>query len=193
MAPISAVVVTGMIYLLSPIFALYQLGLILEAGDPTELHKLVDVSSVQRSLSEQIGTAFNELTKKIQSPTASIRKNPSQDLKVADWVTKWASPDTLTHLLGRNRIELGANEHLALRAIPVSPSSLASTWQILLNSKYRGTFYYVLLPPQVPPAQRSELKFRVIKWRWRVTAIQLPQELLERLVKAFAKATMAVP
>jgi len=173
------------LYLVSPYLVLNRLSSAIEAKNAAALNELVDFPSVRRSLSEQIIAAYLKVTGKTErlgrfgSGIAVGYGSSVLDPLMA----KLATPEALLSLLGRGAP--GGSSQTG--AVPVSAAALSSAWQLWSNSEYFGRRFSISLPPQAPSAERFKLEFRVIQWKWRLAAIELPAELRIRLAEELAK------
>ncbi len=177
-ASVLTVVVAWGLYIASPYYALYRLGLAVEAGNVAEVAARVNVRALRYSLAKQVATdlAASERTGGLAS--ADVQVAAAAALALADPILDgFVTPDGLMRLL---RIKpKGSAEGSAFGSDPVDLDDLddfmaASSWRGFRN-------VYFLLPPGEPAASRFRLQLRLGRATWRVVSLELPPELRQRI------------
>jgi hypothetical protein len=66
---------------------------------------------------------------------------------------------------------------------PFSKDALGSAWQIFINTEYGIGIFYIRLPTSTAATEQFRLRFQVLQWNWKITAIDLPERLRVELAK----------
>ena len=175
-------------YLAWPITALAALARAVDAGDATAAMQHVDISAVRRSITEQIVDSYFKLTGKTASPL--IRGAVSSTVgSIADpIVERIAAPGGLAEFL-RDGWPTAVLPERPPGTAGLSSSSLGNAWNIFAAAEYGIRRFEIELPPTLPRDRRVVLEFRLIKWRWQLAAVRLPDHMRVRLAEALINAT----
>jgi len=100
-------------------------------------------------------------------------------------VSQIINPENLAQLLrgGTVSSELG----------PVSfrfgnlPSTLNLAWDAWLGSEYWFNRFSIWLPPGASQADQFRLRMQLLRWRWKITGIDLPEKLRDQIAGELAK------
>jgi hypothetical protein len=65
--------------------------------------------------------------------------------------------------------------------------SLGRLWQVFLQSEQGVRRFDIGVPLDAPPARRLKLQFRLTHWVWKLSGIELPEELRVRLARELIK------
>jgi len=168
-------------YVLWPLRDLYQLTRAIERTDVAEVRRHVDVPRVTHSLTQQIVEAYLQRT--------GTRAGPLLVASIADpIVAKLTSPEALTELLrdGWPRTVLPERPSDALG---ISVDGLGTVWQMFVASEYGIARYEVPVPIAQPPERTFRLQLRLVRWRWRLSAVGLPERVRFGLAEELIKLT----
>ena len=65
--------------------------------------------------------------------------------------------------------------------VGISSKTIGNAWQVYAASEYGLGRFNVTVPQSVARPQRFGLEFKLLQWRWRLTAITLPEAILNLL------------
>jgi hypothetical protein len=173
-------------YLAWPLHDLLQLARAIERRDIATVRRHVDFHRVRQSFTQQIVEAHLRRT--------GTRPNPllqGAAISLADpIVAKLITPETLTELL---RIGWPAgvmpDADRPPETIGISVEALGSLWAVFASSDYGINRFEVTVPIALPPDKAFGLRFRIANWRWRLTAIVLPENVRVVLADEIIKST----
>ena len=176
-------------YAASPYFALYGLAKAVEARDVAAIEERVSFRAVRISIARQIVTAYLDAKGQSVDP-ASLRRQATvgAGATIADpLVAQLVSAEALIDLLDDGWPQAVAKEKTA-SIDGVDLKSLGSAWRLFVNSESRGfrTFIFAV-PDGQPPQERFKLQFRLVGLTWKLTGIELPASLRQRLVQELPK------
>jgi DUF2939 family protein len=173
------------VYLASPLIALYSIASAVESKDAVALTERIEFPSLRRALTKQIVAAYLELTGK-KLPLNALGKRVA--ISVADpVVARLMTVRALLDLLGKG--DAGENAKLPVDRAPFTSSSIKSLWRLWLNSEYLGRSFYVYLPPERSRTEQFRVHLRILRWRWRIVGLDLPEDLKEHLARELVKLT----
>ena len=179
-----------------PLVALYQLAGAIEKRDAAALNERIDFPRLRRSLSEQIVAEYLKLTGMAQ------RLGPlgtgiavGIGASVADpLVERLLNLERLLDFLNKGSVSgVVAGASLPSGLAPFDASSLSSAWRIWLNTEYSTIRFWVSLPPDKPAAQQFKPRLDLIQWRWKLTGIELPEQLRVQLAQEIIRTKPASP
>jgi hypothetical protein len=169
-----------------PFFGLRALAAALQARDVTAINEDVDYARVRRSFTEQIIGAYLHVTGRASKLGAFGSVATAIGASIVDpWVSQIVNPENLAELLRGGTIssELG----------PVSfklgelPSSLNVAWSAWLSSQYGLGRFSIWLPPGAAEINQFRIRMQLLRWRWKVTGIDLPEKLRDQIAGELAK------
>lgn len=173
------------VYFVSPLIALQRIASAVETRDAVALTERIEFPSLRRSLTKQIVATYLKLTGK-KPKFGAIRKRLA--VSVADpVVARLMTVRALLDLLGKGKAGKGAK--VPIDRAPFTSTSFKSVWRVWLNSDYLGRDFYVYLPPEGSRGEQFKVHLRLIRWRWRLVGIDLPDELKEELAREIVKLT----
>jgi hypothetical protein len=165
-------------YMASPYIALWNLATALEQRDTARLSDHVNVRALRVSLSRQLA-AEEVATGRAGPISAPDRQAAAAALAaVADPVMeRLLTPGGILDLL---RASAGSEApDQPGRRVKLSARSFT---ELIAASRWRGfRNVYFALPPEEPPERRFRLQFRLSRFEWRLTAIDLPEAVRQRL------------
>ncbi len=166
-------------YFASPLVALYQIGSAVEARDAAALEGRLVLPSIRRSFNRQIVEVYRKATGKPLPLGAMARRFA---LSAADpIVARLITVNALLDLLGKG--EAGDAASVPIDRAPLTSNALGSVWQLWLSADYLGRTFYVHLPSDRARAKQFRVEMRLSNWRWRITGIDLPEDLKEQLAR----------
>jgi len=165
-----------------PFFALRGLAADLQARNAAAVNEKVDYARVRRSFTEQIVSAYLRLTGRASKLGAL---GPLGASIIDPWVSQIVTPENLADLLrgGTVSSELG----------PISfgfgdlPFSLNIAWNAWLSSEYGLGRFSIRLPPGATEPNQFRLRMQLLRWRWKLTGIELPENLRDQIARELAK------
>ena len=169
-----------------PFFALRGLAAAIQAGDVTAINEEVDYPRLRRSFTEQIISAYLRITGRARQLGALGPLATAVGASIVDpWVSQIVNPENLAQLLrgGTVSSELG----------PVSfrfgnlPSSLNLAWDAWLSSEYWFNRFSIWLPPGASQTDQFRLRMQLLRWRWKITGVDLPEKLRDQIAGELAK------
>jgi hypothetical protein len=171
-----------------PFFALYELAQAVQERDSAAVGRQVNFPAVRQSLTEQIVVTYLQLTGR-DARLGQIGRGLAIGAvtSIADpIVAKLISPEALVELLNR-----GWPTSVLPDAAPtlqgLSPRALGSVWQIFVRSEQGLRRFDVTVPAGATRARQFTLSFRLISWTWKLSGVELPDELRVRLARELIK------
>jgi hypothetical protein len=172
-------------YITSPLIALQRIASAVETRDAVALTERIEFPSLRRSLTKQIVATYLKLIGK-KLPIGVFGKRLA--VSVADpVVARLMTVRALLDLLGKG--EAGKTAKVPIDRAPFTSTSFKSVWRVWLNTDYLGRDFYVYLPPEGSRGERFKVHLRLIRWRWRLVGIELPEDLKEQLAREIVKLT----
>jgi len=186
----AVVVVLWVAYAASPLWAIYDLTNALEQEDPVAVARRVNFPAVRRSLTEQIAVTYLQVSGKdarlgqfgrsLAVATATSIADPI--------VAKLISAEALIEILHRGWPSSALPDKATATAIEgVTSGSLGNIWQLFLHSEQGLRSFVIAVPITAPPPRRFKLQFRLTAWTWKLSAVELPEELRLRLAHELSR------
>jgi Protein of unknown function (DUF2939) len=173
------------IYLASPMIALHQIASAVETRDAAALTDRIDFPALKRSLTKQIVEEYFVLSG-TKRPLKALAAGFA--VSVADpIVARLMTVRALLGLLGKG--DAGENAKVPVERAPFTSGALNDLWHVWLDSDYRGTRFYVYLPPKKSRDEQFRVNLRLTGWHWRMVGLDLPEDLKEHLAKELIKLT----
>jgi Protein of unknown function (DUF2939) len=166
------------VYTVWPIYDLYRIASAVETRNLATLQELVDFPSLRVSLIKQIRDAYRKQTDKSAPSERSVG--------AAVGGAQMSHPERLVNLLGKGSVSTDPSLRSSLAA-PFAPSSFGSPWQVWLNSDYSGRTFYVTVPVDRPSDQRFRIRLRLVRWDWKLLALELPESTKAHIIEEFAR------
>ena len=176
---------------LSPFWALYSLSRAVQARDVAAVSERVNFRAVRASLARQLVTAYliatgreNELKSSAGRIASGLGATLAEPI-VAELVT----PQALIGLLEDGWPESATRVDKPSGLSGIGSLGLGDAWGVFLAAEARGfRKVFVSAPVDRPAAERFRIELRLNRsLTWRVTGIELPQELRQRLVQELIK------
>ena len=160
-------------YLAWPLYELVQLVDAVERGDVARVARRVEFGRLRAALTQQIVEAYLQRAGSGRSGALV----PGAVATIADpIVAKIISPEALAEFLriGWPRTALPEPPP---NAIGVSVSGLGTAWQLFKASEYGIGRYEVAVPVSFPRDHAFGLQLRLTRWHWRITAVNMPEQI----------------
>jgi hypothetical protein len=192
-----ALILVWAAYLVSPYAALYGLARAVEARDTALIAERVDFSALRLSLARQISAAY---AKAMGGP----RESPSPfgiaagAALVEPLLVPYVSPEAVLRLMqegwpgfgggvpggagggaGGGSPDLGLFDPTAFLTV----RNLGRLWEA---TEWRGFRTFLVKLPQGGSPEPLQLQFRLMNLTWRLSGIELPSDLKDRLVRDLA-------
>ena len=183
-AAIVILVVLGLGWCAWPFVGLYDLAGAAQSGDVAKIEQRVDFAALGRSLSGQIVQTYARLTGlpiergSLIAGVASAVADPF----VARLVTRVALAEFLQN--GWPKTVLGDPPANFQRP---NWNALGNLWQLYENSEYGIGEFRLRLPVNAPRERQFRIQLGLRGWSWKLTGLDLPQELQERLARELMK------
>ena len=179
------IVLVAVGYLLaSPFVGLAHLRSAIDARNASALSERIDFQRLRNSLGQQIVSTYLKITGKSAqlgqlgtSIAIGVGASMAEPL-LADLV----NPEMMLDLLSGSGIS-AASLQIPAGLGPFSKDALGSAWQIFINTEYGIGNFYIRLPTSTAATEQFRLRFQVLQWNWKITAIDLPERLRVELAK----------
>jgi hypothetical protein len=171
-------------FLASPFVGLAHLRSAIDARNASALSERIDFKRLRNSLGQQIVSTYLKITGKSAqlgqlgtSIATSVGASMAEPL-LADLV----NPEMMLDLLSGSGIS-AASLQIPAGLGPFSKDALGSAWEIFINTEYGIGNFYIRLPTSTVATDQFRLRFQVLQWNWKITAIDLPERLRVELAK----------
>ena len=171
-------------YVAWPFASLYEVVRAAQAGDAARIEQRVDFPALRRSLVAQLIEAHARLSGKRldrSGLTVGIASGFASPL-----VEQLVSPATLAEIM-RNG---WPNKMLPDKPAGVEgldSNTLGNVWQLYLNSDYGIGEARFAVPVNRPKEKQFRVRLALSGWTWKLSGLDLPWELQERLAREFVK------
>ena len=176
-------------YVAWPFASLYEVVRAAQAGDAARIEQRVDFPALRRSLVAQLIEAHARLSGKRldrSGLTVGIASGFASPL-----VEQLVSPATLAEIM-RNG---WPNKMLPDKPAGVEgldSNTLGNVWQLYLNSDYGIGEARFAVPVNRPKEKQFRVRLALSGWTWKLSGLDLPWELQERLAREFVKQDASV-
>jgi hypothetical protein len=134
-------------------------------------------------LTQQIVDAYLQISGRGASTRSNIAA--AATVSIADpIVARLINPEALLNLLNKGSLDESHQSRLG----PIPSASFWNPWRLWWNSEYSGANFYLSLPTEAPRAQQFRLRFRLLRWQWKLAGIDLPEEVRLGLARQLLKA-----
>jgi hypothetical protein len=179
------IVLVAVGYLLaSPFVGLAHLRSAIDARNASALSERIDFQRLRNSLGQQIVSTYLKITGKsaqlgqLGTSIATGVGASMADPLLADLV----NPEMMLDLLSGSGVST-ASLQIPAGLGPFSKDAVGSAWQIFINTEYGIGNFYIRLPTSTAATEQFRLRFQVLQWNWKITAIDLPERLRVELAK----------
>lgn len=163
-----------------PLFGVYDLARAVQARDVGQVERRVDFGSLGRSLSAQLVQTY-----------ARIAGIPVERGSLVAGLASAVADPLVARLLTRVALGEFLQEGWPKSALGDPPaelrgpnwSALGNAWQLYENSEYGIGEFRVRLPVNAPRARQFRIEFALRGWSWKLTGLDLPQDLQERIAR----------
>jgi hypothetical protein len=176
------------VYAAWPFFALYELANAVQERDSAAVTRRVNFPALRRSLTEQIVVTYLHLTGR-DARLGQIGRSLAVGTmtSIADpIVAKLISAEALVELL-HDGWPAAVLPDQAPTLQGLRPGALGTAWQIFVRSEQGLRRFDIPIPAGATRARQFTLKFRLISWTWKLTGVELPEELRVRLARELIK------
>lgn len=165
-------------FLVSPYIGLSRIAAAVEARNAAMLSHRVDFRRLRQSLSSQVVATYLKTTGRASKlGTQGNALAVGVGTSLADpIVSRLINPETLVDFLKATKVSSG-DLHLPAGVGPFQKGSLGSFWQSFVNSEYGLGNFYISLPTSAPAIQQYRVRLQVLQWNWKLTGIDLPQNI----------------
>jgi Protein of unknown function (DUF2939) len=176
-------------YIAWPIYDMLVLVRGIETRDMATVTQHVYFDAVRGSLTNQVIDAYVRRTGIQMSPI--VKSMAAAALGVANpVVAKLVSPEALSELLAVGWPTTVVRDPPP-GTVGIRTDTIGTVWQIFGDSEYGFGRFEVSAPVPLPPLQRFRLTFRLLRWRWQLVGITLPEPIQNLLGDELAKAMRA--
>lgn len=172
-------------YIVWPFASLFSVVRAAQARDAVALAQRVDYPKLRRSVAVQILQAYAGLSGiRLDSSSVAIGLTAA----FADpFVEKLLTPAALGELLrtGWPRVTLG--DDAPADAQGAASVGLGNPWQLYLNSDYGIGVVRISLPAGQPKDRQFRIELSLSEWTWKLSGLDLPVALKERLARELAR------
>lgn len=171
-----------------PFAGLHALAVDLQTRDSVALDNDVDFGHVRRSLSEQIITAYLRITGRAASVSIFGSGVASAlGASIADpLVSQIINAENFIALLNGQPVPTEFGQ-VSFDIGQLPSSSLYAAWRAWRGTEYELDHFSIWLPVDAEPARQFRLRLQLIQWHWKLTGIDIPQTLRDRLGRELAK------
>jgi hypothetical protein len=175
-------------YAASPYLGLRRIISAVHARNAAALSDSVDFDRLRRSLTGQIVDRYLQLTgRTAQLGAIGNMFAVAIGTSIADpFVAQILNPEGLIALLEKGDV-ISGSQQVTSQFGPFSNASIGSVWEAISNSDYGVARFFISLPTSVPSREQFRLELQLLQWQWKLTSIDLPQELRTRLATELAK------
>jgi hypothetical protein len=174
-----------LVYTIWPFVDLYRLAKAVEARNPAAVSERVDFGRLRASVGEQILATYQRMRGREASPLARGVMTGLGEPFGEQIIGSFISSDSLVELFAEGW------PRYVLPDKPASAVSLMPNWsrilELYVNSEYTLRDFSIWLPMQQPLPQRFRLRMQLVKWRWKLVGIDLPEQLRVALAEEVAK------
>jgi hypothetical protein len=191
----AALAIAVLAYWAWPLVGAAQLTAIASQGDAAALMSRVDLPSLRHSLGSQIVRAYLRQNPKYQK-LGSLARGLAGSVggSVADAMLQEAlTPENIASLLDKGRLGAAkaeeANAVALWRMPPLGEAFQAGPLQAALNSYFDGPISFVVALDGADG--RYGVHLRLIGTTWRLSGLDIPEEVSDRLARAIAEKEKA--
>lgn len=174
-------------YLVWPVYAVTALARAVETRDVPAVMHSVHITAVRQSLAQQIIETYLKLTGRLGSPllrgavvhaTESIVDPMLADLTTSDAVAEMLRTGWPTGVLKERPPGLHG----------LTAANLGSAWQVYRTAQYGFRRFELALPPSEAYDRRIQFEFQIVKWRWQLVKVRLPEYIRVQLAQLLIKS-----
>src|SRR5262245_20801658 len=182
-----ALLIVLVVYWISPILAIKEMAVNVQAHDARALSDRVDFVSLRRSLLQQIIPAYLRVTglaNRLDGFANAVLVGLSTSV-LDPIVAQIINSENLVKLLGNHPITTEVGD-LNLHFGPLPNDWLTSGWQAWRNSEYGIGRFSIGLPFDLNADDQFRFRMKVIRWRWKLTGLDLPEHVQLEVARQLA-------
>jgi hypothetical protein len=187
---IAIIVLVGLVWVGYTAWPLYDVMVLVRAIEVRNLQTIthyVYFDAVRQSLAHQIADAFKRRTGAQVPPL--VQSQAAVALGLVDPVLKkLISPEALSELLAVGWPVTAVSDPPPTGTMGITEASVGTVWDVYKRSDYGIGRFEVSLPSSLLPQQRFRLTFRLLQWRWQLTAVIHPEHIQDLLADELIKA-----
>ena len=176
-------------YVAWPFGSLYEVVRAAQAGDVAKIEQRVDFAALRRSLVAQLLEAHARLNGR-RLDRSGFTVGIASDF-ASPLVEKLVSPATLAEIMrhGWPR-QMLADKPAGIEGL--DSNALGNVWQLYLGSDYGIGEARFSVPVNRPKEKQFRVRLALSGWTWKLSGLDLPWELQERLAREFVKQDASV-
>jgi hypothetical protein len=181
---VAAVAALCVAYVAWPFASLYELVRAAQAGDVAGIERRVDFAALRRSLVAQLLETHARLNgRRLERAgfTIGIASSFADPL-----VEQLVSPATLAEIM-RNGWPRQVLADAPAGVEGLQSDRLGNVWQLYFNSDYGIGEARFAVPADRPKEHQFRVRLALSGWTWKLSGLDLPQALQERLAREFVK------
>lgn len=165
-----------------PFVGLYQLARIARSGDVVAMEQRIDFPAMGQSLSRQVVQTYARL-----AGVPADRAILGLAAAIADpMVARLMSRVVLAQL-----VQDGWPKEILGDRPPdfkgLDWNAPGTAWQLYANSEYGIGQFHLRIPAEVPRAQQFRIQLSLSGFTWKLSGLDLPEDLLDRLARELIK------
>jgi len=171
-------------FLAAPFVGLAHLRSAIDARNASALSDRVDFRRLRNSLGQQIVSTYLKITGRsaqlgqLGTSIATAVGTSIAEPLLADLV----NPEMMLDLLSGSGIS-AASLQIPAGLGPLPKDALGSAWEAFTNTEYGIGNFYISLPTRAAATDQFRLRLQVLQWNWKLTAIDLPEQVRLELAK----------
>jgi hypothetical protein len=177
-----AVLCTG--YVAWPFVSLYAVVRAAQAGDVAAVQSRIDFPALRRSLAGQVVAAYARLNGIRPDPTGLTVGVVTSFMD--PFIEKLMSPVAITELM-RNGWPQSVLDERPTGFEGLDTDTLGNAWQLYLNSDYGIGEVRIIVPIRAPKEKQYRVQLALSAWTWKLSGLDLPVALQERLAREVMK------
>jgi Protein of unknown function (DUF2939) len=171
-------------YVAWPFASMFAVVRAAQAGDVAKVQSRVNFPALRRSLAGQIVATYARLNGMRPDPTGLTVGAVTSFMD--PFIEKLTSPVAITELMRSGWPKGVLDEHPAgIEGLDLD--SLGNVWQLYLNSDYGFGEVRTTVPIRKPRVQQYRVQLALSDWTWKLSGLDLPVALQERLVRELMK------
>ena len=171
-------------YVAWPFVSLFAVVRAAQAGDVAQIQSRIDVPALRRSLAGQIVATYARL-KGIRPDSTGLTVGVVTSF-MDPFIDRLMSPVAITELM-RSGWPTGVLDERPAGIEGLDLDSLGNVWQLYLNSDYGIGEVRTMVPIRQPREKQYRVQLALSNWTWKLSGLDLPVALQERLAREVMK------
>jgi hypothetical protein len=171
-------------YVAWPFVSLFGVVRAAQAGDVAKVRSRVDFPALRRSLAGQIVATYARLNGIRPDPTGLTVGVVASFMD--PFIEKLMSPVAITELM-RNGWPQSVLDERPAGFEGLDSDTLGNAWQLYLNSDYGIGEVRITVPIRAPKEKQYRVQLALSDWTWKLSGLDLPVALQERLAREVMK------